>query len=104
MAFRNDRGRGFLFSSNKLLEMSATNFSIDDFDVDPKHDFEVSMKNFVEINVDYMQMGVGGDNSWGYRPHKEYRLLEKNYSYTFTISPLEGETKTDDIFEIAKGM
>jgi beta-galactosidase len=32
-------------------------------------------------------MGVGGDNSWGARTHKEYRLEGSTYSYSFIIVP-----------------
>jgi len=39
------------------------------------------------VNLDYKQMGVGGDNSWGAQTHKEYKLLEKFYSYTFRLRP-----------------
>jgi beta-galactosidase len=32
-----------------------------------------------------MQMGVGGDNSWGAMTHKKYRLTEQEYSYGFVM-------------------
>jgi len=35
-------------------------------------------------------MGVGGDNSWGARPHEEFRLPGREYAYRFLIRPLEG--------------
>jgi beta-galactosidase len=34
-------------------------------------------------------MGVGGDNSWGARPHPEYLLKDKKYSFTFIIKPIK---------------
>jgi beta-galactosidase len=43
-------------------------------------------------NIDYKQMGVGGDNSWGAYIHDKYRLTDKAYSYEYTIRLIsEGE-------------
>jgi hypothetical protein len=42
----------------------------------------------VTVNVDYRQMGVGGDNSWGAEVHPEYQLTPQPYSYTFTMQPV----------------
>lgn len=43
----------------------------------------------VILCVDLAQRGVGGDNSWGALPHKQYRLESKSYSYGFVIKPLK---------------
>ncbi len=42
------------------------------------------------LNLDLVQAGVGGTDSWSQRarPYDPYRLLEKRYTYSFTISPL----------------
>jgi beta-galactosidase len=37
------------------------------------------------VNVDYRQMGVGGDNSWGELTHEKYRLTGKSYAYNYTM-------------------
>lgn len=88
MAFTDKKGLGLLFKSQMPLEMSAHHYSIRDLDQVPEHDFQVIFRDLVEVKIDKMQMGVGGDNSWGYKPHKEYRLLEDNYTYSFTIQPI----------------
>jgi len=31
------------------------------------------------------QMGVGGDNSWGARPHKQYQIPVEEYNFSLTI-------------------
>ena len=45
-------------------------------------------KSFV-LNVDLVQTGVGGTDSWTQRarPYDPYRLLEKEYSYSFWLMP-----------------
>ena len=43
-------------------------------------------------------MGVGGDNSWGARPHPEYTLEPEPYSYRFRLRPfLEHEFSPEDL-------
>jgi beta-galactosidase len=32
-------------------------------------------------------MGVGGDDSWGALPHKQYRIPAKEYQFEFTVKP-----------------
>ena len=95
MAFQNDKNRGLIFKGGQPLEMSGHHYSIRDLDREPSHNFDLPMKNFVEINIDLKQMGVGGDNSWGYRPHDEYRLLDDSYTYRYSIIPVD-EFKGDE--------
>jgi beta-galactosidase len=51
------------------------------------------MSKDITVNVDYKQMGVGGDNSWGALQHANYRLSDDHYGYSFTIEPLESSRK-----------
>ena len=44
-------------------------------------------------------MGVGGDDSWGSEIHKQYRMLEDKYEYTFRFRPI---TKEDDAAKLAR--
>ena len=41
------------------------------------------------LHIDYEQMGLGGDDSWSPRVHKEYLLDNKVYKYTYTIQVIE---------------
>jgi len=52
-----------------------------------KHTNDLSPGKTITVNLDYKQMGVGGDNSWGARTHPEYTLPPKPYSYRFLIRP-----------------
>ncbi len=53
-----------------------------------KHSAEIQMSREITINLDHLQMGVGGDDSWGAQPHKEYRLPATNYVYKFRLEPV----------------
>ena len=50
-------------------------------------------RDFVTLNLDHRQMGVGGDDSWGARTHPQYTLPPHSYSYTFTLRAVEGGSR-----------
>ena len=55
--------------------------------VTKKHGAEIKIANYFQFNIDYLQMGVGGDTSWGRKVHPEYTIPAKDYNYSFVISP-----------------
>ena len=50
-----------------------------------KHTIDLPKRDFMTVNIDYGQMGVGGDNSWEPRTHKEFQLSEKVYKYSYVL-------------------
>ena len=50
---------------------------------------DVPKREFISLNVDLKQMGVGGDNSWGARTLPKYTIYPGNYSYNFSIVPFD---------------
>ncbi len=42
----------------------------------------------VYLNIDLLQRGLGGDNSWGAQPHGQYRHYDNSLSYSFIITPV----------------
>jgi len=52
-----------------------------------KHGADIKIGNTVQWNIDFQQMGVGGDNSWRAHVHDEYTILAKPYEYSFVIQP-----------------
>ncbi|UCC41702.1 MAG: DUF4981 domain-containing protein [Candidatus Aminicenantes bacterium] len=93
VAMTNDKGTGLLAVGMPLLSISAHHFIIDDFDPGnekkQRHTYHLKKRNLISLNLDYKQMGVGGDTSWGERAraHPEYRLSAKEYSYSFRLRP-----------------
>ncbi len=102
MAVTDAKGNGLYFEGMPLLEVSAHHNLQEDFEsmersdgrqqegetVVNRHTTDVKPRNLTSVNVDYKQMGVGGDNSWGARTHDQYRLTGKEYSYSFRMKPL----------------
>ncbi|MFZ0426686.1 MAG: glycoside hydrolase family 2 TIM barrel-domain containing protein [Acidobacteriota bacterium] len=85
----NRQGVGLLAVGQPALNASARNFRQEDLE-DVRHYYMMTRRPFVTVNLDLQQMGVGGDNSWGALPHPEFRLPAKEYSYSYTLVPVEG--------------
>jgi len=56
--------------------------------VTKKHGADIKIGNTIQWNIDFLQMGVGGDTSWGRLVHEKYTIpASKTYTYSFTITP-----------------
>lgn len=83
----NNRGAGIKVSAQTdLLSINAQNYRQADME-GKKHPYEVPLSNLVELHIDYKQMGLGGDNSWGRFPHDQYLLKGQEYHYAFLMQP-----------------
>jgi len=91
MAVLNAAGTGLLAVGQPLLEASALNVLQEDLDEGQekvnRHAYMVRRQPFTEIRLDWHQMGVGGDNSWGALTHPEYRLPVRTYEWSVRLRP-----------------
>lgn len=103
LALYNNDHSGLLFIADSLLEFNALNNPIEDFDAgidknaNLRHTIDIVPKDLVELHIDYKMTGVGGDDSWGATPHKEYSLFPTitGYEYGFTIIPFDNLNDLD---------
>ncbi len=82
----NKDNMGLKFHGDQLLNISAHYYSLDNL-TDAKHTIELKPAGYLTLNIDLQQHGLGGDDSWRPRTHKEYRLTENKYSYSYYIIP-----------------
>lgn len=91
----NQLGYGLEFIGEPTLGFSALHYSIEDLDQltreNYKHLNDLKPREEVFLNIDFKQMGVGGDNSWGARPHDPYQLFPQPYTFKFRIRPIINE-------------
>jgi len=83
-------GRGLrVEGAGQPLSFSANPFSAEDLDPGltkkQQHPTDLPVRGRTFVHLDLTQRGVGGDNSWGALPHDQYRLLAKQYSYSYTL-------------------
>jgi beta-galactosidase len=81
----NDQGMGIEIQGLPLVELSAlpyTPYELEEAD----HLHKLPASDKVTVRINYKQMGVGGDDSWGARTHPEFTLYaDKTYSYYYSI-------------------
>ncbi|MCL6267740.1 glycoside hydrolase family 2 TIM barrel-domain containing protein [Flagellimonas myxillae] len=59
--------------------------------VTKKHGADIKLGDMVQWNIDLMQMGVGGDNSWGRPVRDPYTIKPVRRSYSITLQPRKVE-------------
>ena len=95
VAFANEQGKGIKIIATDLISFSTHHQNNDDFDAGEdkaqRHTTDIKKRDLVNINIDYKQMGVGGDNSWGRMPHKKYQINAQDLNYSYTIEALKTE-------------
>lgn len=92
------KGNGLLVSGLPLLSVNALPYTTDDLQR-AKHAFELPRREFITLNLDLRQQGVGGDDSWGAWPHPEHLINCAEYSYQFHLRPI---TRADDAGKLAR--
>ena len=102
VALTREDGIGLLASGLPLLSINAQHYLTEDFDPGEekaqRHTYHLKPRDLVTLNLDWRQMGVGGDNSWGARPHEEYSLEPKPYTYRFRLRPFRaGEDSPEEL-------
>ena len=81
----------------RLKSVSAWPYGMDDLEyADHVHELPRNC-DFLTLNLDFKQMGVGGDTSWGRLTHAEYRLPSATYSYRFRLVPLDPDGEEEDL-------
>ncbi|MCT4638764.1 MAG: DUF4981 domain-containing protein [Bacteroidales bacterium] len=96
---RDNSGKGLLISGFPTIDMSAHHYDYKELyhaknSEVQKHGAEIKKGEFITLNIDYKQMGVGGDNSWGAHTHDKYKIFPGSYNYSFRLKPVSG---SDDI-------
>jgi len=102
VALANEEGLGLLAVGMPQLDFSALPYTAEDLTQDKrgaKHPVDIAKRDFVSLNLDYGQMGVGGDDSWGAFPHPQYQLRVREYAYAFRLRPF---SKNDDLTALSK--
>jgi beta-galactosidase len=93
-----EQGEGILVCSDNI-EFSALRFTANELQ-NKKHAFELIKDENIILHINQRQMGLGGDNGWGARPHPEFQILpDRSFKYSYRIVPVN---KTSDAMSIGK--
>lgn len=81
----NAAGRGLRIAGLPTVELNALPYSPSELEAHD-HPYKLPVSDKVVVRVNYKQMGVGGDDSWGARTHPEFTLFaNRTYAYAFTF-------------------
>lgn len=96
-----ENGNGLMVSNDWPISTSAWQYAPEalDFVPDPRGQESSSglvplpsgnaaglqPSGYITWNIDFMQMGLGGDTSWGRHVHDEYTIPAQKYSYGFSL-------------------
>jgi hypothetical protein len=91
VALTDSSGTGLLAVGMPLLEVNALHYTPWDLEA-ADHPYELERRDEVILRLNYRQMGVGGDDSWGARPHPEFTLYPStSYAYTYRLTPISAD-------------
>ena len=88
LAMRAEDGVGLQVTGAPLVHVTALPFSYDRLDYFPgtqRHGADLVPGDQYTLNIDAFQMGVGGDNSWGFWPLPAYRMKARRLDYQFRL-------------------
>ncbi|MEQ8473515.1 MAG: glycoside hydrolase family 2 TIM barrel-domain containing protein [Marinoscillum sp.] len=94
MYLSDQQGSGFLVVADSLLSMSTWRYTEDNIN-EARHIYDLHNPGYLTVNIDLVQMGVGGNDSWSEvaAPLEKYQIPAADYSYTFYMIPKDGGTK-----------
>ncbi len=82
-------GEGFRVDAtgDSLLSVSAYPASQNDLEL-ARHPSDLAGSDRIHVNIDHLQMGLGGTNSWGEQPLEKYRIPPQGvYRWSFLLTP-----------------
>jgi beta-galactosidase len=93
LSLENENGNFITFYAKENINFSASHYKREDMDSGfqktktQAHSEFLKKREEVFLNIDGYIAGVGGINSWGELPRKEYLLPYNSYNYSYWIVP-----------------
>ncbi len=88
---------GLLIVAKDLLNVSAWPYSMEEIE-NAAHTVDLVPDEWITLNIDKLQMGLGGDDSWSMRskPHEPFRIYPRVYTYSFRLSIIDNTKPAED--------
>jgi beta-galactosidase len=86
-SFADASGKGIRVWGAPVINFSVLPYTAEELEA-RKHPWELNRCGNLVLRLDYGQMGLAGEDSWGARPWPEYQLPPgREYSYGFVLEP-----------------
>ncbi|MEP4531714.1 MAG: glycoside hydrolase family 2 TIM barrel-domain containing protein [Cyclobacteriaceae bacterium] len=98
--YLHDDASGLLVVADSLLSMSTWRYTEENIN-NAKHIYELENPGYLTLNIDLIQMGIGGNDSWSpvAAPLEKYQIPSGDYNYSFYIIPVKGKTDINKIID-----
>ena len=94
VALTDSKGDGLMaLQGSSSLSVSAWPYTQEDLEK-AKHAHDLPHRDFITVNLDYRQRGVGGIHSWGAQPLPQSQLQPRLYDYHFILRPVSGRAES----------
>jgi beta-galactosidase len=92
--FTSADGHGLLVSAPAAAPLSVSAWPYRQQDLEAaSHDEELPRRDRITVNLDHLQMGVGGDNAWGLEVHPPYRIAPgRAYEWSFRLEAVSPDS------------
>ena len=85
----NAAGAGLEIIGKPQFELNALPYTPFELEAND-HVYKLPPSNKTVVRINYKQMGVGGDDSWGSKPHPQYMLqANREFEFTFTLKAIQ---------------
>lgn len=87
-----NKNKGILIVGVQPLSMSVWPYTEKNIN-EAKHTYDLKNPGYLTLNIDFKQMGVGGNDSWSpvAAPLEKYQNPTKDYQYSFYLTPFHKE-------------
>ncbi|WP_211212044.1 glycoside hydrolase family 2 TIM barrel-domain containing protein [Flexithrix dorotheae] len=91
-------GYGLFISGTPVLSFSAWPYTQEELSK-AEHTYDLPKQSNITLNLDHLQTGVGGDDSWTQqaKPHPQYRIYPKTYAYSIRIKPFKNPDEVKNL-------
>lgn len=94
MSLLDKNGRGVMAIGEPLLSASALHYTADDLYCPTQksnyYPYQLPRRETITWNLDLRQRGLGGDDSWGTKPHAEFQIQPGRLSYSYRLKLVKG--------------
>jgi beta-galactosidase len=63
------------------------------------HTIDLVERDLVHLDIDHLQMGVGGEDSWWAQPLDKYQIQSKEHTYHFMMIPLSTQNDPIELYK-----
>jgi len=93
LTLTDENGYGLRIEGGQALGSTATHVPVEELDPGRskkyRHQNDIHHHSTVFLNIDMFQRGIGGTQSWGALPLKQYRYDNQDYSFSYKMSLIQ---------------